>query len=203
MYANGYDDAGYFVGSVECQPDPMTPGSFLTPGHSTLEAFSSYNQDTEIPKWNGSSWEIVPSPRYLAQQQAAAEQELLDKAAAEAVRLEKLAANQKEVNDSLNEFGVYTKKIVDDEVVVRDAAVVEAESIAKAELRLRGQRNARIASVEWMRFRHMDEEALGLGTTLEPAQYLELLKYISQLRDLPSNTVDPRNPVWPEAPSLA
>ncbi len=59
--------------------------------------------------------------------------------------------------------------------------------------RLRGQRNARINSVLWMRERHADELELGKETTLTPEQYTALLTYIQALRDLPDQLGAP----WP------
>lgn len=73
--------------------------------------------------------------------------------------------------------------------------------------RLRGQRDARINSVLWMRERHSDELALGKETTLTPEQYTALLTYIQALRDLPAQPGAPWDgggelTPWPELPSV-
>lgn len=52
--------------------------------------------------------------------------------------------------------------------------------------RLRSERDARISAVLWMRERHADELELGKETTLTPEQYMGLLEYIQELRDLPA-----------------
>ncbi len=73
--------------------------------------------------------------------------------------------------------------------------------------RLRGQRDAHINSVLWMRERHTDELALGKEPTLTPEQYTALLTYIQALRDLPSQPGAPFDgggveTPWPELPSV-
>ena len=71
--------------------------------------------------------------------------------------------------------------------------------------RLRGQRDAHINSVLWMRERHSDELALGTEPTLTPEQYTALLTYIQALRDLPAQEGAPWDgggieTPWPELP---
>ena len=59
---------------------------------------------------------------------------------------------------------------------------------------LRAERNRRIAETDWETVRHLE-----LGTNV-PAV---LKTYRQELRDLPANTSDPANPVWPTKPGGA
>ena len=73
--------------------------------------------------------------------------------------------------------------------------------------RLRGQRDAHINSVLWMRERHSDELGLGTEPTLTPEQYTALLTYIQALRDLPAQPGAPWDgggelTPWPELPDV-
>jgi Phage tail assembly chaperone protein len=64
------------------------------------------------------------------------------------------------------------------------------------------KRNFLIQSCEWMRFRHSDEKALSLSTTLSDAQYTQLLTYIQALRACMNGVTDATTIVWPTAPSF-
>ncbi|WP_411330105.1 phage tail assembly chaperone [Desulfovibrio desulfuricans] len=71
--------------------------------------------------------------------------------------------------------------------------------------RIRGQRDARINSVLWMRERHSDELALGKETSLSQEQYTALLTYIQALRDLPAQPGAPWDGgdiPWPVMPQI-
>ncbi len=46
------------------------------------------------------------------------------------------------------------------------------------------QRDMKIRNIEWLTSRHMQEQALGIPTTLIDAQYMEVLNYIQALRDV-------------------
>jgi hypothetical protein len=58
--------------------------------------------------------------------------------------------------------------------------------------RLRLERNKRLAETDWVITMHKE-----LGTNI-PAAWKT---YRQALRDLPANTEDPANPVWPTKPS--
>jgi hypothetical protein len=57
---------------------------------------------------------------------------------------------------------------------------------------LRQERNRRLAEVDWVTLK-----AYSTGTPVSE----EWVTYMQTLRDLPSNTEDPANPVWPVQPS--
>ena len=57
---------------------------------------------------------------------------------------------------------------------------------------LRKERNRRLADCDWVATRAF--------TTNTPVPE-EWKTYMQALRDLPANTTDPENPVWPEAPT--
>ena len=65
---------------------------------------------------------------------------------------------------------------------------------------MRSLRNMKIAEVEGLKFRHADQLAMMKQPTLTEAQHQALLTYIQALRDVPQNSPDPTNPVWPVKP---
>lgn len=80
---------------------------------------------------------------------------------------------------------------------------VKSERVNVAALSvLRMERDSLISSVEWMYNRHDRENRLNLETTLTDAQITELDNYVGALCDLPANTKDLGNPVWPDKPDF-
>ena len=61
---------------------------------------------------------------------------------------------------------------------------------------LRTRRNQLLAETDWVTLQAVDASIDGLGVQL-PTLWMT---YRQQLRDLPANTVDPANPVWPTKP---
>jgi hypothetical protein len=57
---------------------------------------------------------------------------------------------------------------------------------------LREERDRRLAETDWQIVKHKE-----LGTNIPAA----LKTYRQELRDLPENTSDPANPIWPVKPS--
>lgn len=64
MQAYQCDDNGIYIGMSNCQPSPLQPGVFLTPGKATLTAPPTYNPATEAAQLNFSTqtWSVVPLP---------------------------------------------------------------------------------------------------------------------------------------------
>ncbi|QXI19618.1 phage tail assembly chaperone [Pseudomonas hamedanensis] len=66
----------------------------------------------------------------------------------------------------------------------------------------RAWRQASLVATEWLVTRHRDEQALGRGTHLQAAHYLELLEYRQALRDWPGSpnfpvlSSRPKVPLW-------
>jgi hypothetical protein len=58
---------------------------------------------------------------------------------------------------------------------------------------LRQERNRRLAEVDWI---------FSEDYAIDDASYQQWLTYRKALRDLPSVTEDPANPVWPEKPAM-
>ena len=61
---------------------------------------------------------------------------------------------------------------------------------------LRQQRNRLLAESDWVSMKAIDASIDGLGIQL-PQVWMD---YRQALRDLPANTVDPANPIWPAKP---
>lgn len=64
---------------------------------------------------------------------------------------------------------------------------------------LRVERDRRLAETDWVTLKAIDASIDGLGVQL-PTLWMD---YRQALRDLPANTVDPANPVWPTKPGGA
>ena len=61
---------------------------------------------------------------------------------------------------------------------------------------LRQRRDQLLAETDWVTLKAIDDSNDGLGIQL-PQVWMD---YRQALRDLPANTVDPANPVWPTKP---
>ena len=72
-----------------------------------------------------------------------------------------------------------------------------AELAAKLPMQqLRAERDRRLAETDWVTLKAIDASIDGFGVQL-PQVWMD---YRQALRDLPANTVDPANPVWPTKP---
>ena len=63
MIAYCFDDKGRYVGTRECQIDPVRSKRegktrYLLPGNSTFAAPVEYDHEKEIAVWTGESWTI-------------------------------------------------------------------------------------------------------------------------------------------------
>lgn len=56
------DDSGYFMHSVEADPDPMTPGNFLIP-RGCVKVAPPKLSDNEAAQWANGNWIVVPDYR--------------------------------------------------------------------------------------------------------------------------------------------
>ena len=100
----------------------------------------------------------------------------------------------KPLNDDHTKENIYSNIIVtkDSEIVdVNQEAFMNAYNELWLE-KLRTQRNKRLAECDWV--------AIRAFTTDTPVSE-EWKTYMQALRDLPTNTEDPANPVWPTAPT--
>jgi hypothetical protein len=63
---------------------------------------------------------------------------------------------------------------------------------------LRSTRDRLLAETDWVTLKAIDDSNDGLGIQL-PQVWMD---YRQALRDLPANTTDPANPVWPTKPEV-
>jgi len=91
-------------------------------------------------------------------------------------------------------FDADGKPVQLDQAKVDAAAVIVAEE--QAWNYLRAERDRRLAECDWVVTRAVDLSNDGLGIQLEQVW----VQYRQALRDLPANTTDPANPVWPTKP---
>lgn len=80
-------------------------------------------------------------------------------------------------------------RVVDGQVVRKDAAVIEAQEIDMAWRKLRSRRAHLLYACDWTQVPDA------------PVDHAAWAAYRQALRDLPANTDDPRNPQWPSPPA--
>jgi hypothetical protein len=101
------------------------------------------------------------------------------------------------MGNSLNvQTGEITTRVPTAEELAAQAAYMENEYPADCLRRLRNQRNELLAETDWVTLKAIDDSNDGLGIQL-PQVWMD---YRQALRDLPANTTDPANPVWPTKP---
>ena len=98
------------------------------------------------------------------------------------------------IDDGSGAFDVDGNQITLDQALV-DAAAIEVAA-EQALSSLRRQRNQLLTETDWVTLKAIDDSNDGLGIQL-PQVWID---YRQALRDLPANTVDPANPVWPVKP---
>jgi len=82
-----------------------------------------------------------------------------------------------------------TGHTVETELTADETAAITAEWEANAWTNLRTERDALLVASDWTQVADA------------PVDNLEWAGYRQALRDLPANTTDPTNPVWPTPPS--
>ena len=191
VYAHDYN--GIYQGETQAQPHPFMPGEYLMPAYAVDEAPPSIPEG-KVAQWSNDAWSLIDDPRIVVQA-AEAEQEAERIAAATAQE----AAQVKIVKDQedseklalSNEWGSALYERVGDNVVVRSQSVLDAESIPKAWEQLRGKRGSLLSASDFSQL---------LDTDLTSDEKAAYVVYRQVLRDLPENTIDPKNPVWPAIP---
>ena len=83
-------------------------------------------------------------------------------------------------------------RIVDGAPIEKSQTEKDQVEIGRAWIALRNRRNEALLESDWTQ---------GNDAPITDAQKQAWQTYRSTLRSLPENTVDPRNPTWPEKPS--
>lgn len=89
---------------------------------------------------------------------------------------------------AVEDLSVIGQKVVDGALVPTQDSDFSEDLIAEAWFRLRVERHARLAACDWTQVPDA------------PVDRAAWAAYRQQLRDLPANTADPRNVIWPEPP---
>ncbi|QXH54247.1 phage tail assembly chaperone [Pseudomonas fakonensis] len=63
-------------------------------------------------------------------------------------------------------------------------------------------RDVELSEWVWLRDRHRDQREIGTETSLDSAQFTELLTYLQQLRDWPQSEAFPKASERPQAPQF-
>ena len=100
------------------------------------------------------------------------------------------------IDDEAGAFDANGNLVEIDQALV-DAAAVEVAA-EQALSSLRRQRDQLLAETDWVTLKAIDDSNDGLGIQL-PQVWMD---YRQALRDLPANTTDPANPVWPTKPEV-
>jgi hypothetical protein len=90
--------------------------------------------------------------------------------------------------DEINFFGSHIQKPSKEAFEAKLKELIDAQPWKK----LREERNKRLTECDWVTLR-----SVATDTSIPD----EWKAYMQALRDLPSNTTDPENPVWPVAPN--
>jgi len=98
------------------------------------------------------------------------------------------------IDDGAGAFDADGNQIQLDQAKVDAAAIIVAQEQALTQLRAR--RDQLLAETDWVTLKAIDASIDGLGIQL-PQVWMD---YRQALRDLPANTTDPTNPVWPIKP---
>jgi hypothetical protein len=88
--------------------------------------------------------------------------------------------------------GPHETHVVNGEIVDGYADQREQDAIDQAWIYFRQYRNILLSECDWTQ---------AADSPLTDAKKAEWATYRQQLRDLPSNTTDPRNPTWPTPPT--
>ena len=101
-----------------------------------------------------------------------------------------LSLNVPEGHDYLiSEEDVENKIVVDGVLTSLPSEVIEQKEIGRSWHNLRKERDYLLSECDWTQVPDAPVDSTAWAT------------YRQQLRDLPANTTDPRNVVWPEPPS--
>jgi hypothetical protein len=57
-----YDSAGFYTGTTEADESPLEPGVFLLPARCTFTVPPTNIPDSQWPRWNGASWNLINKP---------------------------------------------------------------------------------------------------------------------------------------------
>lgn len=94
--------------------------------------------------------------------------------------------------DTFDGYELNQLEVVDGVLQVKSQSAQDAEAAAELIDDLRGGRDVLLENSDWTQFN---------DSPLTDAQKQEWATYRQALRDLPANTEDPANPVWPVLPS--
>lgn len=99
------------------------------------------------------------------------------------------------VDDTWRQTFALEDRYTADELVAYEANKLELKWNA-----LRSDREAKLVDSEFIVQRHRDQKDAGLPTSISDAEFQLWLKYRQALRDLPNNTTDIDNIIWPARP---
>ena len=101
----------------------------------------------------------------------------------------------KQLNIDVQTGAQETVSLSSEETAEREAHIRDVLPVEQLAA-LRSKRNQLLAETDWVTLKALDLSNDGLGIQL-PQVWMD---YRQALRDLPANTVDPANPVWPVKP---
>lgn len=87
-----------------------------------------------------------------------------------------------------------------DPSIIITAEQKATEALEQAWGALRAERDRRLAETDGPFLRHLSQREAGLPLTLTEEEFGDLVSYQQALRDLPENTANPADPVWPVNP---
>ena len=100
-----------------------------------------------------------------------------------------------EITRNLQTGEVTRRALTAEEIAEREAYARDVLPGLQLE-QLRAKRNQLLAETDWVTIQAIDASVDGFGVQLP----MDWMNYRQALRDLPANTTDPANPVWPIKP---
>jgi len=189
MIIYNYSQATFeFIGQSEARPDPLEENKYLIPANST-EIEPPEISENQIAVFNPdtNNWDIKPDFRGKV---------FWNKQTKEKIVIFEIGTIP---DESLTNIEPSENDVWQDDCWETDIELWKTNF-------LRPQRNALLNEYLWMVDRHKQQKELVIAglieqTKLSDSQYLELLQYIQELRDLPE-TINFENPVFPTKPNF-
>ena len=102
------------------------------------------------------------------------------------------ANNAQYVQDTFSNYALDQLEVVNGAVVAKSQSDIDAANTNEEWRKLRVTRDDLLSASDWTQFP---------DSPLTDAKKTEWQTYRTELRNLPANTTDPRNPTWPSKPT--
>lgn len=181
------DSEGVLVGEEFCQESPLEPGKFLFPSDKFTTVPPPSHGSNEVPVLYGDEWKIVPDFR--------------GEIAWSKVNGEQLTISR--VGDVPQGYTLIPPLGLEHPVFSEDKGWEEdARAVASAlACTTRKERNKLLAEAQNRIDRYNNQRRISMRTDDTRKKYKEILRYMQQLRDVPTQQGFPYTVDWPRDPT--